>query len=295
VLHKISSGIYGLDRLLDGGIGKNSISLVAGSSGTGKTIFSLQFILKGLREGNNCLYISLDQNKDQLVSEAVSLGWHEIKEYMEQDRLIFITTRGADFKDFIIEKLPKLVDVYKKSGTTNIRIAIDSITPLLWTIQDKSSQREILSNLFNLYREVGTVLVTAEQYTLIQSEVVPDKELLLPIFLSDYAFVFQFLGLGAEFNKGLRIIKTRGSSHLDGVFPVQIVKGFGLIVEAPPRISKREDTAKDCLAHFKKAIATKIKSAQERRYLETKLEIFGKDWKGESPEGLLNVILSDFE
>jgi len=64
---KINSGVYGLDRLIDGGFNKNSASLVIGSAGTGKTICATQFLMRGLREGVEAIHITLDEPKDQIL------------------------------------------------------------------------------------------------------------------------------------------------------------------------------------------------------------------------------------
>ena len=54
---RISSGIEGLDVLMNGGIIKNSINSIVGSSGTGKTTFALAYLYQGLLEGDHTLYI----------------------------------------------------------------------------------------------------------------------------------------------------------------------------------------------------------------------------------------------
>ena len=57
---RISSGIEGLDVLMNGGIIKNTINSIVGSSGTGKTTFALAYLYQGLLEGDNTLYLSFE-------------------------------------------------------------------------------------------------------------------------------------------------------------------------------------------------------------------------------------------
>jgi KaiC/GvpD/RAD55 family RecA-like ATPase len=292
LLQKITTGIHGLDRLLGGGFRRNSCVVVTGSSGTGKTLFSLQYLLKGLHNSEYGLYITLEEEPEQIIEEACLMGWVEIEDYAEEGELFFISTRGRNFKKFIFEHLPSLVEEFiKRKREKEIRVVIDPLTPLLWAIPEKANQREILLRLFSISKEIGTVVATVEQHTVAKGDLIPDKEVTLPIFLSDYAIIFQFLGLGAEFNRGIRIIKTRGSSHVDGVFPLQIVDGFGLVVISPRverTISQKEKALLDQTIGL-----LEESSVKDKKYILRSLEIFKQRWVGGPCEDILNTVLFD--
>lgn len=132
---KVNSGIYGLDRLIDGGFNRNSASLVIGSAGTGKTICATQFLMRGLREGVEAIHITLDEPKDQIIREAKSLGFEDIEDYVDSEQLIFMEAAGSDFYDFIREELPELIAEW--AGSSNARIVIDPLTPVIWSIKEK--------------------------------------------------------------------------------------------------------------------------------------------------------------
>ncbi len=76
---KISSrsgtGIEGLDDILGGGFPKNRLYLVQGDPGVGKTTLGLQYLLEGVRQGEQGLYITLSETKDELLEAAHSHGW----------------------------------------------------------------------------------------------------------------------------------------------------------------------------------------------------------------------------
>jgi circadian clock protein KaiC len=72
---RVSTGILGLDYILRGGLPKNRLHLLEGSPGTGKTTLGLQFLLEGVRKGERCLYITLSESKEELMSVAGSHGW----------------------------------------------------------------------------------------------------------------------------------------------------------------------------------------------------------------------------
>jgi circadian clock protein KaiC len=72
---RCSSGIEGLDKVLDGGLPSNCFYLVQGDPGSGKTTLALQFLLEGLRRGEKTLYITLSETKEELLKVARSHGW----------------------------------------------------------------------------------------------------------------------------------------------------------------------------------------------------------------------------
>ena len=71
---RVETGIPGLDKLLTGGFVKNSIILLSGASGTGKTIFGSQFIWRGLLKGENGIYLSFEEPSEDILTSAYQLG-----------------------------------------------------------------------------------------------------------------------------------------------------------------------------------------------------------------------------
>ena len=74
-LTRISSGIPGLDKLVEGGFKKNSINLFAGEPGAGKTIFAIQFLIDGLSKGENVLYITFEESQEKIFKHMERFGW----------------------------------------------------------------------------------------------------------------------------------------------------------------------------------------------------------------------------
>jgi circadian clock protein KaiC len=71
----VSTGVPGLDPVLNGGYASNRAHLIEGRPGCGKTTLGLQFLLDGVRAGERCLYITLSESKRELVSVAERHGW----------------------------------------------------------------------------------------------------------------------------------------------------------------------------------------------------------------------------
>src|SRR3989441_9696430 len=138
-LKKIKSGIFGLNPLLDGGFNEASTTVVIGRSGAGKTTFATQYIRRGLHDGQEGIFVSLDENKEQIIREAVEMGWSDILDYLDDELLVFIDASGREFGNFIRKDRPALVA--HRHGA-NARIAVDPLTPVMWATKDAYEQRE---------------------------------------------------------------------------------------------------------------------------------------------------------
>ncbi len=75
VLPRASTGITGLDLVLEGGVARDRLHLLEGNPGTGKTTMALQFLLGGARDGEAGMYISLAETEEELREGARSHGW----------------------------------------------------------------------------------------------------------------------------------------------------------------------------------------------------------------------------
>src|SRR3569623_318763 len=74
-LPKASSGIPGLDEVMDGGLARNRLHLLEGSPGTGKTTIALHFLMAGAEAGEVGMYVSLAETEEELRDGAASHGW----------------------------------------------------------------------------------------------------------------------------------------------------------------------------------------------------------------------------
>src|ERR1700761_2396393 len=72
---RLSSGVEGLDSVLQGGFRRNRLYLLEGDPGAGKTTLALQFLLEGIRNGEAGLYVTLSETAEELAAGASSHGW----------------------------------------------------------------------------------------------------------------------------------------------------------------------------------------------------------------------------
>jgi len=79
-IKRLSTGVNGLDKILDGGIPANSNILVSGSPGTGKSIFCYQISDISFEDGFKCLYITTNDKPEEVIKKAKRLGFFDDKE-----------------------------------------------------------------------------------------------------------------------------------------------------------------------------------------------------------------------
>jgi KaiC/GvpD/RAD55 family RecA-like ATPase len=121
-IERVKTGIKGLDELLSGGIPKESITLVSGPPGSGKSIFCYNFIAMGVQEGKKCLYLTLDKKIEGLLLQAQELGIN-FQPAIESGLVKFLFLNIN--KKLIYEAMVNEI----LSGNYD-RVVLDSITPL---------------------------------------------------------------------------------------------------------------------------------------------------------------------
>jgi len=146
-IKRVSTGIPNLDSLLKGGFKKNSVNLVAGGAGTGKTIFAIQFIIDGIKKNEPGIYMTFEEKKKKFYEDMLEFGW-DLQKYENQKKFVFleytpeqvkkVLTEGGGIVESIIEKLKAR------------RIVIDSITSFSLLYEDELTKKEAALSLFEL-------------------------------------------------------------------------------------------------------------------------------------------------
>src|ERR1700758_5041663 len=72
---RLTTGVEGLDDVLEGGLPAGHLYLVEGDPGTGKTTLALQFLIAGVNQGESVLYVTLSESKKELENVSASHGW----------------------------------------------------------------------------------------------------------------------------------------------------------------------------------------------------------------------------
>jgi circadian clock protein KaiC len=75
-LLRATTGIAGLDDILQGGFIPHRLYLVEGMPGSGKTTLAVQFLLEGVKAGESVLYVTLSETEEEITTVAESHGWN---------------------------------------------------------------------------------------------------------------------------------------------------------------------------------------------------------------------------
>ncbi|RLI70454.1 circadian clock protein KaiC [Archaeoglobales archaeon] len=277
IVMRIPTGIYGLDELLGGGYIENTVNIVLGSTGTGKTIFALQYLLKGLEDGEKAIYVSFDMEKDDVIEAAKSLGWNEIEEYIDDEKLLI----NKFYAENVTYLNNNLLNFITENADGKTRIAIDSFTPLIASLSYE--MRNDVNWFFARLKEYGTALISLEEPL---SGDLTEPSVVIPLFLGDSVIQLKSLGYGEAFNRTLRIVKHRRSWHAEGVFPYRILDGIGIYVEGASYV---EETRKEIdLDTVLNELGVKRESIPER--MLKRLEILAKNSDEETERIMVELI-----
>lgn len=200
-IKRVPTGISGLDELIEGGFPKDSITLVAGSSGTGKTTMTVQYLYNGVTKFNEPgMYIGLGENVERIKIMAQRYGM-DLEKLAENDDLIFADIPAlniSDIRDMIDSINPK----YK-------RLVIDPISALSFKYDSHLNMRQ---NIRELVEAVRDKKITA----LITTEVLENSDTVSRYgeeFLCDNALVLYYFREGARRFRGIEVRKARLTNH----------------------------------------------------------------------------------
>ena len=165
-METFSTGIAGLDNMIQSGIPDGLIISVIGPAGSGKTIMSLQFLYANLLQGKKCLYISVAHTLEELVTNSLKFGW-DLSPYIENQALVVKTfeLKSAEFSSSGISPTSRYLDElpgFIQSQTADL-IILDSITEFLMLHNSNVEHRSKVLNLFQIIKSKGAnALITAE-------------------------------------------------------------------------------------------------------------------------------------
>jgi circadian clock protein KaiC len=206
---RVAGGMPDLDEMIGGGIPAADSTALLGPSGSGKTIAALQFIAQGLEAGERCLYVSFQEDADQLVKKAASFG-RDLAGPRESGRLaIYHVPQG----NLDIDVLGAAVRAQTADGSIR-RVAIDSLAELAFAARESERFPAYARTLVGFMRAAGaTSLITSEIATL--------GPLAAPLgglsFLFHNVVLLRYIEMDSEIRRAVNILKMRDSDHEKGL------------------------------------------------------------------------------
>lgn len=214
---KVPSGIPGLDAMIGGGLPKNSLITLSGSTGSGRTTFAAQFLVEGWRQNHEPgLYLSFDEPKFSIFANMSNYAW-DLPELEREKHVVFIEYPHHELANFM-EQENSMLELIDTLGVE--RVVFDSITPIAMQFDGDERRRELLK-LVNVIRRWGvTAMISAEEM------VPPDPNLpRTNVGIEGLTDGFIHLGLsrdGPRRTRTLEVVKMRGSIHEHEIRPFVI-------------------------------------------------------------------------
>ncbi|MGM0510305.1 MAG: RAD55 family ATPase [Thermoplasmatota archaeon] len=216
---RISSGINGLDEMIEGGFPFPSVSLVAGSAGTGKTTFGLNFLVEGASKGEQGLFITTLSEPTQWMLKYAGEFDFINKDYFDNE--IKYHDVGTLLKKDGYEALLDSIDT-KIAEIMPQRIVIDPIT-----VAGAFFGKDYRHFLF----ELVNILKNWQAVTVLTGEVKPEESYPPEIsYAVDSVILLKMLEEEGTRRKYLEVLKMRGTQHKQGKQPMTINKEDGITI-----------------------------------------------------------------
>ncbi|RLE99772.1 MAG: recombinase RecA [Thermoprotei archaeon] len=232
------TGIRELDEALGGGFIRGKTYLVAGETGAGKTIFSLQFLLTGaVYYDEPGVYVAIDEPADQLLRGLRRFGW-DVTPLIKEGKLVFLDMRTHFSKIYMRDERRKIEPKYVIESILRAakrakarRLVIDPVAPLIYggTPDDVLYVREFLREMVFAIERVGSLT------TVMTSEIPTGSKKLsrfgVEEFLASGIIVLGMEEVGGEILRVMYVRKARWAPAKPVKFVFDIEPGRGIVIK----------------------------------------------------------------
>jgi len=199
---RMSSGIPALDEMLAHGYWPGAATLIAGPTGSGKTLMGLHFIVHGARHGEPGVIASLQENKTQLERIASGFGWS-----VSEPNIEVMYRSPVDI--YIDEWVHGLLEAVERTGSR--RVLVDSLADLRLAAPDETRFREFVYSMVQRFSRQGvSVLMTFEIPDLFHPQRFSDAAV---SHLSDNVVLLNYVQEKDSIKRVMSVIKSRASYH----------------------------------------------------------------------------------
>ncbi len=240
-VQKLPTGIEGFDDVCQGGLPIARSTLFSGTSGTGKTVFSLQYLHHGIQHFNeHGIFVTFEESPIDIIRNASSFGWN-LQELIDQNKLFILDAcpdpdgqdvSGSFDLSGLIERITYAIRKYKAK-----RVAIDSITAVFQQYDAIYVVRREIFRLISRLKEIGvTTVMTTERV----DEYGPIARYGVEEFVSDNVVVLRNVLESERRRRTVEVLKLRVATHMKGEFPFTMgPKGISVFPLGAMRLTQR--------------------------------------------------------
>jgi KaiC/GvpD/RAD55 family RecA-like ATPase len=220
VYPRVTSGVDGLDAMVNGGLPKGRIVLIRGPPGMGKTILCGQFLYKGAKNGEKGLFVSLEETREQLIRELYLVGMDFRR--LERDGLVTFLDASpvrhipAEVKlgnisvgkrDFSLLALAKKIKNIAEANKIE-RIVVDPLTALTIQYPEDGERRLMVLDLLEVLSQIGATCLMTEDFGTLQSKRIEDYSV-------HGVIAMRPVEAGTNIVKTVEVVKMRETKHDD--------------------------------------------------------------------------------
>ena len=244
-MERIKTYVKGLDELMNGGIPEESVVLVSGGPGTGKTILCLQYLINGIKKRDKGLYITFEEEKDAIYDQAAEFGW-DLKKLEKEKKLLVRNIEQSETLGQIYDGINKAIDGFNPN-----RLVIDSLSTFalyahqiqkITRLEKIPTEESIFYNdkilniplewdgvmlrrlILDLIRAIQSKKITG----LLTSEVEENSSVYskdgVSEFLCDGLIGLKKITVGSEAQRTIQVVKMRRTEINAGIFSMNFTK-----------------------------------------------------------------------
>ena len=215
-MKQVSTGIKGLDEMLGGGFPEGRTILVCGGPGTGKTIFSLQYLMEAVKRGESGVYVTLEEPLKLIKQNVGAFGW-DLEDSEKAGLLRTLDLRMGPYGEGVTEPMVRRRGERRTSITGELAkvartigakyVVVDPITSIVIHEPRAGMKRVLISQLFDNLRKLDytsllTTEITSGKGDFYMEQFLADGLILLSKDVQDYKLI-----------KTIRIQKMRGMNY----------------------------------------------------------------------------------
>ncbi len=231
MLERLATGISGFDQVALGGLTRGRTTLVTGSTGSGKTLFAVEFLARGiLRSGQAGVFVTFEETPDDLRRNWASLGF-PIRQWESEGKWAFVDA-SADFEEVAVvgaydfsALAARIRHAAREIGAA--RVSVDSLDAVFNRFADPGVVRHELARITAALEKTGiTAVITAErtdEYDHVSRYGVEE-------FVLDNVIILRNVLTAERRRRTVEIVKMRGMPHRTGEWLFTIDPRDGLVV-----------------------------------------------------------------
>lgn len=229
-IERLSTGVKGIDTLIEGGIPRGFFVSVVGEPGTGKTLFCIHFANQGVIDNDRVIYVTTEESRESIVTQAYQFGF-DFEKAVKEGKLIVIDALMKEKEDewslyevSVEELVKKVIEAKRALGFGRTRLVVDSMSAF-WL--DKPAMARKMSYF------VKRVLYKWDMTALLVSQYAVTSDLSYGFGLehvADGIIRFKKIIIRGVLRRYILIEKMRHTNHDLRAHEIEIVPGQGIVL-----------------------------------------------------------------